>query len=470
MSDRDGNIGIDQSKRPLVVDPSFAAYAEKHNVFDLLEGMTKDLIVSQPPDPLEFIIAFLKQRRVPRVFVHGPSGSGAAALCGSIAGKTEAVNLEIGAIVAAAVEQETDPGVEAKPFVEAGDTIPNKVLVPLVLDRLAEGDCKRNGFVLRGFPKTRAQAVGLQIQGLLPTHVFILDGTTEALATQNLEDAAGLNASAAVPSAQSIRDDLEDFRLNLASYSATFDTVVRRLDANLPPADVFAEAWTRLCTSNQSNAPFIPRVVILGARGSGDQDQANSLARKYGAIAIHFQDVLQKAVDVGDAVSRTIKSSLKTGAPIPDSVLHALVAKEISQLACQTQGWVLTGYPKTASQARSLADAGLGPNRAFFLDVEKNTALDRLEGKRIDPISGNSYHVLYDPAPGGEIGIRLKQHPANTQSELEKHVESYMSNYDELAGCYAGHVRVDANFDSETVMGYIDGNLVRPVAPGFPGP
>ena len=103
----------------------------------------------------------------------------------------------------------------------------------------------------------------------------------------------------------------------------------------------------RLCTSNQSNAPFIPRVVILGARGSGDQDQANSLARKYGAIAIHFQDVLQKAVDVGDAVSRTIKSSLKTGAPIPDSVLHALVAKEISQLACQTQGWVLTGYPKT---------------------------------------------------------------------------------------------------------------------------
>lgn len=109
--------------------------------------------------------ARLCHRPVPRVFVHGPTGSGAAALCGSIAGKTEAVNLEIGAIVAAAVEQETDPGVEAKPFVEAGDTIPNKVLVPLVLDRLREGDCKRNGFVLRGFPKTRAQAVGLQIQG-----------------------------------------------------------------------------------------------------------------------------------------------------------------------------------------------------------------------------------------------------------------------------------------------------------------
>ena len=196
-----------------------------------------------------------------------------------------------------------------------------------------------------------------------------------------------------MPSAQSIRDDLEDFRLNLASYSATFDSVVCRLDANLPPADVFAEGWTRcvqtqllndwgggslnsvrsggggdggdgtlwmltrtinvdrvahrLCTSDQSNAPFIPRVVILGARGSGDQEQANNLAQKYGAIAIHFQDVLQKAVDMGDAVSRTIKSSLKTGAPIPDSVLHALVAKEISQLACQTQGWVMTGYPKT---------------------------------------------------------------------------------------------------------------------------
>ena len=122
-------------------------------------------LTPRPTYSTPWYTAWLRHRLVPRVFVHGPTGSGAAALCGSIAAKTEAVNLEIGAIVAAAVEQETDPGVEAKPFVEAGDTIPNKVLVPLVLDRLREGDCKRNGFVIRGFPKTRAQAVGLQIQG-----------------------------------------------------------------------------------------------------------------------------------------------------------------------------------------------------------------------------------------------------------------------------------------------------------------
>ena len=75
--------------------------------------------------------------------------------------------------------------------------------------------------------------------------MHILSGVASSPYPDRNHAAAGLNASAAVPSAQSIRDDLEDFRLNLASYSATFDTVVRRLDANLPPADVFAEAWTR---------------------------------------------------------------------------------------------------------------------------------------------------------------------------------------------------------------------------------
>ena len=49
MSDRDGNIGIDQSKRPLVIDPSFAAYAEKHNVFDLLEVGAHFRSKQQPP-------------------------------------------------------------------------------------------------------------------------------------------------------------------------------------------------------------------------------------------------------------------------------------------------------------------------------------------------------------------------------------------------------------------------------------
>lgn len=208
--------------------------------------------------------------------------------------------------------------------------------------------------------------------------------------------------------------------------------------------------------------------MILGPRGSSDREQANKLAKKYDAIAIHFQDVVQKAANVGDAVSRTIKSSMSKGTPIPDSVLHTLMVKEISQLACQTRGWILTGYPKTASQARSLNDAGLMPNRVFFLSVEKNEAIDRLEGQRIDPVSGVAYHVQYNPPSEPKIRERLLQHPANAKSEIVKHMDIYMTNLNELENCFENSFQIDANFDSETVFEQMDANLVRPfIKSGF---
>lgn len=469
MSGHDGNIGIDSSKRPLTVNPSFAAYAEKHNVFELLEEMTKDLVVTQPEDPLEHLLSFLRQQPVPRVFVHGPIGSGRKALSSSICDRTHAVALEVDDVVKAAVDQETEHGIAAKPYVESGDPIPNAILVSLVVDRLREGDCKRNGFVLRGFPKTRAQAVALQIQGVLPTHVFILEGTSEASATQYLEKLKETGECSRMPTRFEITDSIEEFRLNLHSFSTTFVPVVTRLDARQTPEDIFAAAWSTLCTKRQSNAPFIPRLVIIGPRGSGDREQADALARKYGAIAVHFQDVLQKAADVGNAVSRTINQSFKNGTPIPDSTLHDLIKAEISQFSCQTKGWILTGYPKTASQARALVSDGLAPNRSFFLDVEKNTAIDRQEGQQIDPVSGKMYHAVYNPAIEADVASRLVQHPANRSSEVERTLDAYSDNFDELSKCFPNYVRIDANFDSETVLGYIDGHMVRPQGSTFAG-
>jgi hypothetical protein len=39
------------------------------------------------------------------------------------------------------------------------------------------------------------------------------------------------------------------------------------------------------------------------------------------------------------------------GGPLPESVLTELVVSRLAQLDCQTEGWVLTGYPRTASHA-----------------------------------------------------------------------------------------------------------------------
>ena len=50
-------------------------------------------------------------------------------------------------------------GLEAKRYMDAGELVPDTVVIGIVRDRLDEEDC-RNGFILDGFPRTVPQAEG----------------------------------------------------------------------------------------------------------------------------------------------------------------------------------------------------------------------------------------------------------------------------------------------------------------------
>jgi adenylate kinase len=51
-------------------------------------------------------------------------------------------------------------GIKAKKFMDAGDLVPDEVVIGIIKDRLKESDCK-NGFLLDGFPRTIEQAKAL---------------------------------------------------------------------------------------------------------------------------------------------------------------------------------------------------------------------------------------------------------------------------------------------------------------------
>lgn len=68
--------------------------------------------------------------------------------------------ISTGDILRAAVANQTALGLEAKRFMDAGDLVPDAVVIGLVKDRLAEPDAQK-GFILDGFPRTTAQAVAL---------------------------------------------------------------------------------------------------------------------------------------------------------------------------------------------------------------------------------------------------------------------------------------------------------------------
>jgi adenylate kinase family enzyme len=61
-------------------------------------------------------------------------------------------------------------GIQAKPFIERGNLVPDQVMLSLVMQRLQEPDVAARGYVLEGFPRTKEQAMAMQMKGILPTH------------------------------------------------------------------------------------------------------------------------------------------------------------------------------------------------------------------------------------------------------------------------------------------------------------
>jgi adenylate kinase len=99
-----------------------------------------------------------------RLVLLGPPGAGKGTQAQIIAGELGVPAISTGDIFRANVSGQTELGLEAKVYMDAGDLVPDEITVAMVRDRLAEPDAKA-GFLLDGFPRTIAQ--GEQLRGSL---------------------------------------------------------------------------------------------------------------------------------------------------------------------------------------------------------------------------------------------------------------------------------------------------------------
>lgn len=107
-----------------------------------------------------------------RVVLLGPPGAGKGTQARQLAARWGVPQIATGDMLREALAQGTRLGLEAKRYMDAGDLVPDAVIIGLIAERLAEPDA-RKGFVLDGFPRTVAQAEALD--RLLTEHGLGLD-------------------------------------------------------------------------------------------------------------------------------------------------------------------------------------------------------------------------------------------------------------------------------------------------------
>ena len=95
-----------------------------------------------------------------RVVLLGPPGAGKGTQARRLAARWSVPQVATGDMLREAVARGTQLGLEARRYMDAGELVPDAVIIGLVRERLAQPD-GRKGFVLDGFPRTAAQAGAL---------------------------------------------------------------------------------------------------------------------------------------------------------------------------------------------------------------------------------------------------------------------------------------------------------------------
>lgn len=90
----------------------------------------------------------------------GAPGAGKGTQAAKLVEEFATPHISTGDILRAAVKNQTELGKKAKGYMDAGDLVPDSLIIDLMDERLREPDCEK-GFILDGFPRTTAQAVAL---------------------------------------------------------------------------------------------------------------------------------------------------------------------------------------------------------------------------------------------------------------------------------------------------------------------
>ena len=114
------------------------------------------------------------------IILLGAPGAGKGTQAEVICDRLNIPTISTGNIIREALKTGTEMGLKAKSFMEAGQLVPDEVVIGIIKERLAKDDCQ-NGFILDGFPRTIPQAEALDKMGIVIDKVIDIEVADEAI-------------------------------------------------------------------------------------------------------------------------------------------------------------------------------------------------------------------------------------------------------------------------------------------------
>ena len=203
------------------------------------------------------------------------------------------------------------------------------------------------------------------------------------------------------------------------------------------------------------------RMILVGPPGAGKGTQAVHLVERFKISHISTGDMLRAAVSEGTELGKQADGYMKAGGLVPDDLVIAMVIERIGKPDC-AKGFMLDGFPRTRPQAEALdvelQKAGVALDVVLQIEVPDDLIVERITGRRLDPDTGDIYHVKFKPPPANIAG-RVIQRKDDTEEACRARLEKYHSETAPIIPFYEAQgtlKRVDGNAAPDEVSRRIE--------------
>lgn len=175
---------------------------------------------------------------------------------------------------------------------------------------------------------------------------------------------------------------------------------------------------------------MIDAIVFLGIQGSGKGTQAKLLAGDIGFQHLNMGDLLRKQSRLDTDLGREVKSIIDAGDLVSDELVFQLISEALDP---DCPGVIFDGFPRTLNQAEHLVEE-YRLARVYYLNLNVNDAISRIEGRRVCSHCGTNYHIQNKPPVkpgicdlcGGLLVLRVDDAP---QAVAERVKAFYKKTY-----------------------------------------
>lgn len=181
------------------------------------------------------------------------------------------------------------------------------------------------------------------------------------------------------------------------------------------------------------------KLILLGAPGAGKGTQAEILCEKYNIPTVSTGAIIRESINSGSELGNKVKAIIEKGQLVSDDIVIEIIKERLSKDDCKN-GFILDGFPRTIAQAEALDTLGVNIDSVVSIEVEDESIIERLSGRRECSSCRATYHVTNNPSTKGDLcdkcGAKLIMRKDDEPETIANRLKVYHAETEVLKSFY----------------------------------